>query len=334
MTVDAIIKDISNKKLAPVYFFYGKESYYIDKLTQYCEQHILDETGKSFNQSVMYGKDVDAKRIMDELAQFPMMSTHRVIILKEAQDMKTIGDLLPIIEKPIPHGVLVISYKAEKVDKRSKFGKIITSQSITFESKPLYDNQLPAWIKDYASSIQLKIDIQVAQVLAEYLGNDLQKIANEVDKLKLNANATSSQITMEHIQEQIGISKEFNVFELQKSLGEKDLMKCNIIVRYFANNPKASPIQMTVASLFNYFVKILIAQQNFSKSDGELMKILGVGSPFFIKEYKLAARNFTAQKLRSIIEHLRIVDLQSKGVGNKNLDDGALLTELVWDILH
>ncbi len=332
MSYKAILNDLEAGKLANIYLFYGAEPYYIDKLTNYCEKNILEEGLKAFNQVTLYGKEADARRIIDELSQFPMMSPKRVVILKEAQDMKTFGDLLPIIEKPIPHGILVISYKNPKIDKRTKLGKIILQKSVVLESKTLYDNQVGAWIKEYAGEIGVKIDFESINLLVEYLGTDLQKISNEIDKLKLSANGQP--VTLDQIQDQIGISKEFNVFELQKALSEKNVVKANMIVQYFAQNQKSNPIQMTIASLFGYFMKVYITLQNGSQPDNVLMRSLGLGSPFFVKEYRMAARNYNIAKVRSVINMIKEVDLKAKGVGNRSLDSGALLTDLVFHILH
>lgn len=333
MSYKAIIQDLKAKKFSNVYFFFGSENYYIDKLTSYCEKNILDEGLKAFNQTTLYGKEADARRIIDELSQFPMMAQHRVVILKEAQDMKTFGDLLPIIEKPIPHGILVIAYKNPKVDKRTKLGKIILKKSVVLESKALYDNQVASWVNEYANEIGIKIEFDASQLIAEYLGTDLQKISNELDKLKLGLSAGGS-VTLDQVQEQIGISKEFNVFELQKAISERNVVKSNMIVQYFGQNQKTNPIQMTVSSLFGYFMKVYITHQNASQTDNILMRSLGLGSPFFVKEYRLAAKNYPISKVRSIINEIKEVDLKSKGVGNRSNDSGALLNELIYYILH
>jgi DNA polymerase-3 subunit delta len=332
MTFKAIKEELEAGGKAPIYLFFGQEDYYIDKLVAIAEKKLLEPGLQAFNQSVLYGKESDARRVIDDISQFPMMAPKRVVILKEAQDMKQIGDLLPIIEKPIPHGVLVISFKSKKIDKRTKVGKLLVSNSNVFESKPLYDNQVAPWIRDYAREINLRLDAQGAQMLAEFLGTDLNKISNELDKLKLSLGDEA--VTLEEIQEQIGISKDYNIFELQNALGIKDIVKANRIVNYFDNNPKSNPIQMTLANLFPYFTKVLISAQNSSENDNVLMKKLGLGSTFFVKQYRLACRNYSQSKLRSIIRHISQTDMESKGVGNRSKSDGEMLRELIYFILH
>ncbi len=333
MTYDAILKDLKAKNFAPVYFFYGAESFYIDKLVEYCEKNILDAGLQAFNQATLYGKETSPQNVIDQLAQFPMMAPHRVIILKEAQEMKNFGALLPIIEKPVPHGILVISYKNPKVDKRTKLGKVILQKSVVLESKPLYDNQISGWIKDYSAKMGLKVDFNVAQLMAEYLGNDLQKISNELEKLKLNA-GSAGQVTLKLAQDQIGISKEYNVFELQNALSKRDVKKAVQIIKYFSRNPKSNPIQMVLANLYSYFTKVYICAQNIREQDQSLMRKLGLGSPFFVKDYKAAARQYSIQRIRSVLVKIRESDLQSKGVGNRSKDSEDILSELIYHIMY
>lgn len=332
MTFKSIKSELEAGGKSPIYLFYGAEEYYIDRLVEIAEKSLLDPGLQAFNQSVMYGKETDARRVIDDISQFPMMAPKRVVIIKEAQDMKGVNDLLPIIEKPIPHGILILSYKNPKVDKRTKFGKLLMNQATVFESKPLYDNQVAPWIIDYAREAQVRINHQGAQLLAEFLGSDLNKITNEINKLKLSAGG--QEVTLTDIQEQIGISKDFNVFELQNALGARDVVKSNRIINYFGSNPNANPIQMTVASLFSFFTKILITQQNSQESDGGLMKKLGLGSSFFVKQYRQAARNYRQNKIRQIIRYISIIDLESKGMGSRNKSQLSMLKELVYFILH
>ena len=332
MTYKSLKEELESGGRSPLYLFYGAEDYYIDRLVEIAEKNLLEPGLQDFNQTVLYGKECDARKIIDNISQFPMMAPKRVVIVKEAQDLKGIGDLLPIIEKPIPHGILVLSYKSAKIDKRTKAGKALMSNATVFESKPLYDNQVAPWILEYSREQNIRIDHQGAQMLAEYLGSDLNKIANELGKLKLSADGQP--ITLEDIQEQIGISKDFNVFELQNALGIRDVVKANRIINYFSSNPNSNPIQMTIASLFSYFGKILITQQNSSEPDQSLMKKLGLGSTFFVKQYRQGSRNYNQKKLRQILRYLSLADLESKGVGSRNKDQGAIMKDLVYFILH
>ena len=328
MTHEDIIKDIKQGKFHPVYFLHGDEPYFIDVVSDYIEKNVLTEGEKAFNQVVVYGKDTEFKTIIDEARQFPMMSSYRVIILKEAQDMKSIGDLADYIKKPVPHTVLVISHKHKKIDKRTAFGKSIALAPIVLESNPLYDNQVPAWIKDYAQQINLRMDMRVCSLMSDFFGSDLQKIANEMDKLLLNI-GSKSQVTIEDVQDQIGVSKEYNVFELQNALGLKDIIKSQTIINYFKENEKNAPIQAITASLFGYFMKVYMATQNLTSSDQELQRLLGIPSPYFVKDYRVAAKNFKAEDLQRILLKLSETDLKSKGVMHRSGEDAPLFQDLL-----
>jgi len=332
VTHEQVLSDLKAGKYKNIYLLHGDEPYFIDTLVAWMEHHILTEDAQAFNQTVVYGKDVDYKAIIDEARQFPLMSDKRVIIVKEAQEMKTLKDLSDYAKRPVPHTILILVHKHKTFDKRLALAKALSDQ-LVFESKKMYDNQLPAWILGYARSIQLGIDDKMAQILADYLGNDLSKIANELDKLALSQ-GRGVKISLEVIQDQIGISKEFNVFELQKALGEKNKAKSFLIAKYFADNPKENPIQVTVINLFGYFQKALIAAQYQSEGDAVLQKKLGLTTAYFVKDYRAVARNFPVSKIRSILMRIRTTDVESKGVNNKSKDDGQLLTELIYFILN
>lgn len=332
MTHEQILLDLKAGKYKNIYLLHGDEPYFIDTIVAWMEHHILSEDAQAFNQTVVYGKDVDYKTIIDEARQYPLMSDKRVIIVKEAQEMKTLKDLSDYAKRPVPHTILILVHKHKTFDKRLAFAKALSDQ-LVFESKKMYDNQLPAWILGYARSIQLGIDDKMAQILADYLGNDLSKIANELDKLALSQ-GRGVKISLEVIQDQIGISKEFNVFELQKALGEKNKAKSFLIGKYFADNPKENPIQVTVINLFGYFQKALIAAQYQSEGDAVLQKKLGLTTSYFVKDYRAVARNYPVSKIRSILMRIRTTDVESKGVNNKSKDDGQLLTELIYFILN
>jgi len=332
VTHDQILNDLKAGKFKNVYLLHGDEPYFIDTLVSWMEHHLLSEDAQAFNQTVVYGKDVDHRAIIDEARQFPLMSDKRVIIVREAQEMKTLKDLADYAKKPVPHTILVLVHKHKSFDKRLALAKALADQ-VVFESKKLYDNQLPAWILAYAKSIQLGIDDKMAQILADYLGNDLSKIANELDKLALSQ-GRGVKISLEVIQDQIGISKEFNVFELQKALGEKNKAKAFLIAKYFADNPKENPIQVTVLNLFNYFQKAMVAAQYQAEGDLVLQKKLGLTTSFFVKDYRVVARNFPLKKIREILVNIRMADVESKGVNNRSKNDGQLLTELVYGILN
>ena len=330
MSAESIIKDIKSGKIYPVYFLTGDEPYYIDFLSDYIEHHLLSETEKAFNQTTLYGKDADARRVVDELMQYPMMAQHRLVIIKEAQEMKNFNDLESYILKPVPHSILVINYKNKKLDKRTKIAKAIQDNAVLFETKKLYENQVPDWIMKYAESKSIKIDPNAARMIAEFVGTELHKLSNEIDKLALSYKGT---VSIDIIREQIGISREFNIFELQKALSSRDKLKSMLIGRNLGENAKSNPIQISIVNLFNYFMKVMMALQHQHVSDADLAKMLGLGNTFFISEYRTAARNFTLAKLREIIQYLSDMDLMSKGVSNRSIQEDQMMKEMVYFIL-
>jgi DNA polymerase III subunit delta len=332
LSASQLINEIKSGKIHPVYILHGEEPYYIDMVADYIEANLLDDMSKAFNQIIAYGKEIDAKAIVDEAKQYPMMSERRLIIVKEAQELKTLPDLADYIAKPVPHTVLVLCHKHKKLDKRTTFGKSADKLPGTFESKPLYDNQLPGWIGEYAKSIGLKLDVKLAHTLADYLGNDLHKISNELDKLLLNIGQLTP-VTSEDIQDQIGISKEFNVFEYQNAIGIRDKTKIFHITNYFIENPKNAPIQVVVSNLYSYFTKLMIAIQHGSQNDQDLARLLGLGNAYFIKDYRSAARNFSLEGVKSILVYLSEIDLKSKGVMNRDASDEGLYRDLNHFIL-
>jgi DNA polymerase-3 subunit delta len=341
MTAAEIIKDLQAKKLKPVYLLHGEEPYYIDKVVDYMEEHLLSDMEKGFNQTVLYGKDADMATILNAAKRYPMMSDYQLIIVKEAQDLKwgkeTEGSskeasfVQHYFEKPLPSTILVLAYKYANFDKRKKIYKAITKSGLIFQSDPVRDYKLAPWIEELVAEKGYKIAPQAAALMAEYLGADLSKIANEVEKLLLNIQKDVT-IDIALVQKNIGISKEYNVFELQKAIVMRDPFKCNQIINYFADNPKANPMVMVMASLNGYFSKVLKYHYLVNKHDAA--KVLGV-NPFFIKDYELAAHTYNLNKVFQIVSLLREYDLKSKGVESTgNVTDGELLKELVFKIIH
>lgn len=330
-TYEQIIKDLKQKKYQPIYFLCGEEPYYIDKISDYIENNVLDEAEKSFNQTILYGRDTDAITIINEAKRYPMMAERQVVIVKEAQDIKKIEELNSYFENPTPTTLLVICYKKKSVDKRTAFGKIVSKKSVYFESVKLYDNKIPEWIDAYVKEKNYKIDPKASILLTEFLGNDLAKISNEIDKLILNISPNEI-ISPSLIEKFIGISKDYNVFELTKALGLKDVLKANKIVNYFAANPKNNPFILTISNLYSYFNKLIITHSLKNQSDNVIASELGV-NPYFVKEYKSACANYDYKKLVEIISLLHEYDLKSKGMNN-NQEDSELLKELVFKILH
>ncbi|HEY9002382.1 MAG TPA: DNA polymerase III subunit delta [Mucilaginibacter sp.] len=340
MTADDILKDLKNRKYKPLYLLHGDEPYFIDQVSNYVEDELLSEAERGFNQTVLYGKDTDVMTVLNAAKRYPMMAEYQVVLVKEAQDMKwgrddddkkSINPVLSYLENPLPSTILVFCYKYGKFDKRKKTYKAIEKNGVVFESTTLYDNKIPSWIESFVTGKNYKIDQQASAMMAEYLGNDLSKIANELEKLMLNVSAGQT-ITMQHVQDNIGISKEYNVFELQSALSRKDPFKVNQIINYFEANPKANPIVLVLGNLNNFFSKVLLYHYAKDKSPQSLARELGV-NPYFIKDYELAARSYNYGKSMQIISLLREYDLKSKGV-DSNAGPGELMKELMFKILH
>ncbi len=342
MRFEQIIEDLKNKIYYPIYFLIGEEPYYIDVISNFIEQNVLSETEKDFNQTIVYGRDTDVQTIISYAKQFPIMSNYQVIIVKEAQDIEELRDkkiknkgieyLSKYIENPLKSTILVICYKYNKIDKIKKYSKLIEKKGVLFESKKLYDNKISDWISNYLKQRGYKISPNACMLLSENLGTDLGKIVNEISKLLINI-PKDSKITEDIIEQNIGISKDFNIFEFQKALGRKDVFKANQIVNYFASNPKENPIIKIIIILYNFFSKVLIYHQLKDKSRKNTASKLSI-NPFFVYDYQLAARNYNIQKLCNIISYLREYDLKSKGVGNDSTNGGELLKELTYKILH
>lgn len=330
---EEIMSDLKNRIYKPVYFLAGEESYYIDLITDYIESNVLPEAEKAFNQIVLYGEDTTIQAIIETSWRFPMMSNHQVIIVKEAQSLKKIDDLLFYLEKPLLSTILVFNYKYKVLDKRTKLYKLIDSNAVYFESNRLRDYQVPPWIERYLMVKGIKAEPNASAMLTEYLGTDLHKIVNELDKLLINMPTGRQIITNELIEKNIGISKDYNNFELQKAVGEKNILKANMIVHYFADNPRDNPINLTIASLFSYFTKVLTYHYLTDKSKNNVASVLKI-NPFFVKDYETTAGKYSLRKTVEIIGLLRTYDMKSKGFGDLSTTPGDLLKELVYKILH
>ena len=340
MTANDILKDLKNRKLKPLYLLHGEESFFIDEISNYTEHELLTEAERGFNQTVFYGKDTDPMAVINAAKRYPMMADYQIVLVKEAQDMKWgsddegkkhINPFLAYLENPLVSTILVFCYKYARFDKRKKTYKAIEKNGLVFESAPLYESKIPAFIEQLVAAKNYKIQPQASALLAEYLGNDLSKIANELEKLMLNV-AAGQEITTQHIQDNIGISKEYNVFELQTALTRKDVLKANRIINYFEANPKANPFVLILGNLNNYFTKVLRYQYVADKSPQNLARELGV-SPYFVKDFEQAGRTFNFSKTMQIISMLREYDVKSKGV-DSSADHGQLMKELIFKILH
>ncbi|MDY0779894.1 DNA polymerase III subunit delta [Tenacibaculum sp. IB213877] len=327
-----IVNDIKAGNVKPIYFLMGEEPYYIDKISDYIENNVLDEADKGFNQVVMYGRDVSIDEIVGSAKRFPMMAEHQVIIVKEAQDLsRNIEKLESYAKNPQPSTILVVNYKYKTLDKRKKLYKTVAKNGLIFESKKLYDNQVPDWIRRVLGGRKYNIEPKAAQMLVEFLGTDLSKISNELDKLT-SILPKETIITPTHIEENIGISKDFNNFELRKAVGERDVIKANRIINYFAQNPKGNPIVMTISLLNSLFTQLLMFHGLKDKSKGSVAKNLGI-NPYFVDDYVTAARNYPMRKVSQVIALLRDADVKSKGVG-ANQTNHDILKELLFKILH
>lgn len=332
MKFEQILNDLKNKIYYPVYFLGGEEAYYIDEISNYIEKNVLTDTEKEFNQTVIYGRESDVPSIVSYAKRYPMMANYQVVIIKEAQDIQDIEELLPYVEAPLDSTLLVINYKYKKIDKRKAFFKRITNKGVLFDSPKIYDNKIPAWITDYVNNKGYRITPKACVLLAEFLGSDLGKIVNEIGKLTLNI-PENAEINDELIERNIGISKDFNIFELQNAIGSKNVLKANRIAWYFGANPKENPLIKTITILYTYFSKLLIYHQLKDKSQNKVAAALSI-HPFFVKDYQTAARNYSYNKLCGIISYLKEYDLKSKGVNNISITDGELLKELLFKILH
>ncbi|NDI99112.1 DNA polymerase III subunit delta [Flavobacterium sp. LaA7.5] len=328
-----IVNDIKAGIIKPIYFFMGEEPYYIDKLTEYIEDTILTEDEKGFNQSVLYGKDVSIEEVLSNARRYPMMAERQVVIVKEAQELsRTIDKLESYAENPQPTTVLVFAYKYKTLDKRKKVTKLLNQAGVVFESKKLYENQVGDWIKRVLSGKGYIIEPKAAAMLVEFLGNDLSRINNELDKLTIIL-PKGSAVTPKIIEDNIGISKDYNVFELRKAIGERDQLKAYKIADYFSQNPKDNPLVMTTGLVFGFFSQLLQYHGLKDKTPGNAAKILRV-NPYFMKDYDIALRNYPMRKVSSIVATLRDIDVKSKGVGANATPQSDLLKEMLVKIFN
>jgi DNA polymerase III subunit delta len=333
VTFEEIISDLKKRIFKPVYFLAGEEPFYIDQITEYIEENILPEAEMAFNQIIMYGDDTNIPSIIDTARRFPMMASHQVIIIKEAQSLKKLEDLVIYLENPLHSTILVFSYKYKTLDRRTKLFKTLETHGVYFESARIRDYLIPGWIERYLMTKGIKTDPSASAMLTEYLGTDLHKIVNELDKLIITLPEGRPVITTALIEKNIGISKDYNNFELQKAVGERNILKANMIINYFANNPKENPITLTIASLFGYFSKLLTYHYITDKSKNNVAAVLKV-NPYFVKDYESSATRYNVAKTVQIISLLRTYDMRSKGYGDPGTEPGDLMKELVYKILH
>ncbi|MGM0634934.1 MAG: DNA polymerase III subunit delta [Bacteroidota bacterium] len=331
---EKILQDLAQKKYAPIYFLVGEEeTFFVDKISDYIQHNILSEEEKGFNQSILYGKDVTIDEIVASAKRFPMMAEHQVIIVREAQSLsRTLDQLTSYAENPQTSTILVFCYKYKKPDARKKVVKTIKKKGVFYQTKRIYDNQVPDWITSELAKHQYSIDPKAAQMLLEFIGVDLAKIYKELEKL-MQILPQGSRITPEAVEENIGISKDFNNFELTNAIGQKDEFKAQRIAYYFAQNPKDNPLVLTVGQLFNFFNKLLVFHSLQDKSNTNVARQLGV-SPFFVKDYTLAGKNYPLKKVSKAIALLREMDVLSKGVNTATLPQGDLLKSFLVKVMR
>jgi len=332
-TFEEIISDLRKRIFKPVYFLAGDEPYYIDLITDFIAEKVLSEEEKAFNQVIIYGEETSVNSVIETSRRFPMMASHQVVIVKEAQALKKIEDLAFYLDKPLLSTILVLNFKYKVLDKRTKFYKALDTQAVYFESMRLRDYQVPPWIEKYLMIKGIKINPDASAMLTEFLGTDLHKIVNELDKLLITLPAGNPVINTSLIEKNIGISKDYNNFELQKAIGDKNILKANMIIRYFAENPNDNPITLTIASIFSLFTKILTYHYLIDKSKNNVASVLKI-HPFFVRDYEISAMKYNVTKTIQIISFLRTYDMKTKGFGDVSTDQGELLKELVYKILH
>ncbi|MBK8951784.1 MAG: DNA polymerase III subunit delta [Chitinophagaceae bacterium] len=332
MSMEKIIADWKKGSFRPVYWFEGEEEYFIDKAVDYAERNILSETEASFNLSVFYGKDADWADVVNACMRYPMFAERQVVILKEAQQMRDVEKLEPYIENPLLSTVFVVSYKDKKLDARKKFTKTVKEKGILVSTKKMYDRELPEWTKEMIQAKGLTISPKGLALLVDHIGNDLTRMENEIDKISVNLGKRTA-ISEDDIEDFIGVSKEFNIFELQAAVAAKDLAKSIRIIQYFEANPKSAPVQLVFPSLYSFFSKVFMVFAAGTNDEKTIATTIGVPS-FFVKDYIQAARVYPYQGVEKILLLLHQYNLKSIGIGSNNLEAGSLLKELVVKMMN
>ncbi|MDR2806149.1 MAG: DNA polymerase III subunit delta [Dysgonamonadaceae bacterium] len=334
LSFNEIKGNIQLKKFMPVYLFQGEESYYIDVLTDLLIHSVVDESQRDFNQTIVYGLETDVPAIINACRRYPMMSEWQLVVVKEAQLLKNIDELVNYVKNPLQSTVLVINYKYGKLDGRKKLTGEIAKAGIVFESKKLYDSKLPDFIITYLRDRQINIPWSTAQILTDYLGNDLSKITNELDKLCIALPAGQKQVTDTFVEQNIGVSREFNDYELQKAIAAGNVLKAVRIARYFEENQKKNPIVRTLTILFGFFSNLMICQYENDKSKSRLTDVLGFKWDMQIVDYMEALKIYTSRKTMKNISLIREYDARAKGFQNSSVPPGKLLIEAIFKLMH
>jgi len=333
MTIEQITADIQNRQFSPIYLLMGEEPYFIDQISDLLQSTVLEESQKAFNLNIVYGKDIDGTQVDNIARRFPMGAEYNMVIVKEAQMVSKIDNLQYYAQNPLRSTILILCYKNETLDKRKKLYKAIEQNGVVMTTKKIYEDQIPRWIESYLKKRGYHIEPGAAMILTEYLGNDLARVTGEIDKLLITLPQGMTKITPEHIEQNSGISKDFNSFELVKALSRKNVLKANRIINYLGDNQKDNHISITISALFYYFGKLLAYHFLEDKSPRSVTSNLGINS-YFVPDYEHGARNYPKKKVLVIISLLREYDLKSKGFGNVSAEPADLLKELIFKILH
>ena len=334
-SVETIIQNINNKQYAPIYYLMGEESYYINKISDYIASHVLSEEEKGFNQIMLHGNETNIETIITAAKRFPMMSQYQVIIVKEAQNLNNIDKLSYYIQKPQLSTILVFCHMNGTLDRRKKITLEIGEKGVLFESKKLKEYQLIPFVTTYLKRKKIDIEPKAAELITDFVGSDLSRLSSELDKLIITTQSTNShRITAEQIEKNVGISKDFNNFELKNALIERNVFKANQIIQYFEQNPKNNPLQKTLPLLFNFFSNLMLAYYAPQKTESGIAAQLELKNQWQAKEYLTAMQNYSGVKVMHIIEAIRQCDAKSKGVCNPSIGNGDLLKELIFKILH
>ena len=336
VSFDSIMSDLRDRKFSPVYYLMGDEPYYIDLISDYIAEHVLQPEERDFNQTILFGSDVNASQIADAARRYPMMAEYQVVIVKEAQNIKNTEALEKYFKQPMPSTILVMSHKNGSIDGRKReYVKSIQGSGVLFESKKLKDKELPAFIEKYLKSRNVSIDYKSTQIIADSIGADLSRLASELDKVVLSLPEEDRRVTPQVVEDQIGVSKEFNSFELRDAIVNRNVYKANQIIKYFDNNPKAGSIYSFLPMLFNYFQNLMIAYYApNNKSQEGVAEWLELRNAWAAKDYMTGMRNYSGMKVMQIIGKIREIDAKSKGLDNPNTPPGELMKELIFYILH
>lgn len=335
ISYESIMKDLMARKFAPVYILMGDEPFYIDKICDYLSENVLKDEEKDFNQMVVFGADTTAAQVADLCKGYPMMAEYRVVVVKEAQNLRNLEALEKYLANPVKSTILVFCHKNGCVDRRKKFVPQAEKVGVVFESKKLYDRQLPAFIETYLKVRKATIEPKATQMIADHIGADLHRLTSELDKLLISLSDADRRVTPEIVEREIGVSKDFNAFELRSALINRDVFKANQIIKYFDSNPKSGSLFALLPMLFTYFQNLMIAYYAPNKqNENELAKFLDLRGTWAVRDYSAGMRNYSAVKVMAIIDKFKQVDAKSKGLDNPNTSAGELMKELIFFILH